>query len=65
MDAQTGEPPNWMPYFVVADRDGAADQATGFGATELVRMEMPQGRIAVLTDPEGAPFGVWAGEVDE
>ena len=65
MDAQEGEPPNWLPYFVVEDRDAAADKATGLGATELFRMEMPNGQIAVLADPEGAPFGIWAGDTDD
>lgn len=65
MDAQEGEPPNWLPYFVVDGRDAAAEKATGLGATELFRMEMPNGQIAVLTDPEGAPFGVWAGQTDD
>jgi hypothetical protein len=65
MDAQQGEPPHWLPYFVVEDRDAAADKATELGGRAWVRMEMPQGQIAVLSDPEGAPFGIWAGEVDD
>jgi predicted enzyme related to lactoylglutathione lyase len=65
MDAQDGEPPNWLPYFVVPDRDGAAEQAKELGGNELFRMEMPQGQIAVLSDPEGAPFGIWAGDTDD
>ncbi|MGH2960763.1 MAG: VOC family protein [Solirubrobacterales bacterium] len=65
MDAQEGEPPNWLPYLVVEDRDAAADKAKQLGGNELFRMEMPQGQIAILTDPQGAPFGVWAGETDD
>ena len=65
MDAQKGEPPNWLPYFAVEGRDQAAEKATGLGARELFRMEMPQGRIAVFSDPQGAPFAVWEGETDD
>ena len=65
MDAQQGEPPNWLPYFAVEGRDQAAEKATGLGARELFRMEMPQGRIAVFSDPQGAPFAVWEGETDD
>lgn len=65
IETQQGEPPNWLPYFVVEDRDAAAERATRLGATELFRMEMPQGQIAVLSDPEGAVFGIWAGDTDD
>lgn len=65
MDAQEGEPPNWLPYFVVESRDGAADRAVELGGRELARLEMPMGRIAVLTDPQGAPFALWEGDVDD
>ena len=44
--------------------DGGEGNA-GLGARELFRMEMPQGRIAVFSDPQGAPFAVWEGETDD
>jgi predicted enzyme related to lactoylglutathione lyase len=65
METQQGEPPNWLPYFAVEGRDRAAEEASGLGAQELFRMEMPQGRIAVFSDPQGAPFAVWEGETDD
>jgi predicted enzyme related to lactoylglutathione lyase len=65
MDAQEGEPPNWLPYFTVASRDDAADRAQELGAQELARLDLPQGSIAVLADPQGAPFAVFEGEVDD
>jgi predicted enzyme related to lactoylglutathione lyase len=65
MDAQPGEPPNWLPYFTVESRDRAADEAGGLGASEFARMDMPAGRIAVLADPQGAPFAIFEGEVDD
>jgi predicted enzyme related to lactoylglutathione lyase len=65
MGAQEGEPPHWLPYFVVESRDGSLERATELGGRELFRMDMPQGKIAVLADPQGAAFGVWEGETDD
>jgi predicted enzyme related to lactoylglutathione lyase len=65
MDAQQGEPPNWLPYFTAENRDAAADEAKRLGASELYRMDMPQGKIAIFADPQGAPFSVFEGEVDD
>lgn len=65
MAAQPGKPPNWLPYFTVESRDGAAQRAGELGGRELHRMEMPQGRIAIFADPQGAAFGVFEGEIDD
>jgi uncharacterized protein len=65
MPTQEGEPPNWLPYFVADDRDATAQKAKELGANELVRLDMPQGNIAVFTDPQGAPFGIFAGRLDD
>lgn len=65
MDAQEGEPPNWLPYFTVESRDATAEQAKQLGAQELYRMDMEQGRIAIFADPQGAAVGVFEGEVDD
>jgi predicted enzyme related to lactoylglutathione lyase len=65
MGTQEGEPPNWLPYFTVESRDAAAAKATELGAMELHRMEMPQGSIAIFTDPQSAPFALFEGEVDD
>jgi predicted enzyme related to lactoylglutathione lyase len=65
MGTQEGEPPNWVPYFVVEGRDAAADRAVELGATEHVRMEMPAGKFAALQDPQGAAFAIWEGQTDD
>ena len=65
MDAQAGEPPNWLPYFTVESRDAAAEKAKELGARELYRMDMEQGNIAIFADPQGAAFAVFEGEVDD
>jgi uncharacterized protein len=66
MPTQGGEPPNWIPYFVAQSRDGAVDETKQLGGSEVFQMDMPQGgRIAGLTDPQGAAFAVWEGETDD
>jgi predicted enzyme related to lactoylglutathione lyase len=65
MDAQQGEPPNWVPYFVVASRDDAVARIKELGGRELFQTDMEMGRIAVATDPQGAPFAVWEGDTDD
>ncbi|WP_431784816.1 VOC family protein [Streptomyces chumphonensis] len=51
--------PHWTTYFAVADTDEAARHVTELGG-HLVRepRESPYGRIAHVTDPEGAHFAV-------
>ena len=52
-------PSFWMPYFSVADVDVAFQSALGLGAREMLPpMDFPGGRLAVVGDPEGAPFGL-------
>lgn len=54
-------PSYWAVYFAVEDCDAAVAQATGDGATLLVPpRDIPVGRFAVLTDPQGAPFSLIA-----
>jgi len=65
MGAQEGAPAHWLPYFVVPDRDGAAVGAGEHGGKELMRMEMPMGKIAGIQDPQGAVFAVWEGQTDD
>ncbi|MFI1016489.1 VOC family protein [Streptomyces sp. NPDC020965] len=49
----------WMTFFEVEDPDGVAVRLTELGGRVLKPpQESPQGRIAVVTDPEGAIFTV-------
>ena len=65
-DPGQGVPPHWMPYFGHEDVDRLVGEAGGLGAQVLAGpMRMPQGSIAVLSDPQGAVFGVWTGEYDD
>lgn len=54
-----GAPPHWMIYFMVADSDIAVAAATERGATVLAGpFDTPYGRMAVITDPQGATFAI-------
>lgn len=53
-------PPNWMVYFAVADADKTLARALELGGKSCVPpMDVPGvGRMAVMTDPQGAAFAV-------
>lgn len=55
-------PSHWLPYFAAEDVDAAAATATQAQGTVLMEpTSIPDGpRIAVLRDPQGAMFGVYA-----
>ncbi|WP_346771945.1 VOC family protein [Streptomyces sp. JH14] len=58
-------PPNWLPYFAVADVDTTAATAQSAGGEMIMPpTTLPGGRqIAVVRDPQGAVFGIYrAGE---
>lgn len=62
-----GAPPHWMSYIGVPDVDAAVRQATGLGArTHVQPRDIPNaGRFAVLADPQGASFAVYASSQPE
>jgi predicted enzyme related to lactoylglutathione lyase len=52
-------PSYWMPYFNVDDLDASFQLARDAGASEVVPpTAMPGGRFAIVTDPQGAMFGL-------
>jgi uncharacterized protein len=52
-------PSHWLVYFAVGDVDKSFKTATQAGARELVSpMDFPGGRFAILSDPQGAAFGL-------
>lgn len=54
-------PEYWLVYFAVADTDASLATATELGATIVVPpFDSPAGRIAIVTDPAGATFGMIA-----
>jgi uncharacterized protein len=54
-----GIPPSWGIYFAVADTDATVAQAKSLGGAVVVEpTDIPPGRFAVLTDPQGAYFNI-------
>jgi len=52
-------PSYWMVYFTVADVDKAHKKAVDLGAQEMMpAQDFPGGRFSILTDPQGAAFGL-------
>jgi predicted enzyme related to lactoylglutathione lyase len=52
-------PPHWMTYFEVANTDEVVEQARQLGGSVAVgATDLPVGRFAVLSDPQGAFFAV-------
>jgi predicted enzyme related to lactoylglutathione lyase len=56
-----GVPPFWMSYVTVDDLDGACNTAQELGARVLQEPfdAMGAGRMAVISDPQGAVFALW------
>jgi predicted enzyme related to lactoylglutathione lyase len=52
--------PHWLNFVRVADAADAAEKAVALGGRVLVepRIDRHGGRLAILADPSGAPFGV-------
>ncbi len=67
MAEQQGDAPSfWMAYFTVPSCDEAVARVEELGGQVLAGpMEPGAGRIAVVSDPQGAPFAVFEGETDE
>jgi predicted enzyme related to lactoylglutathione lyase len=52
-------PPYWLVYFAVDDTEAAVAQVDRLGGSLVAGpMDTPAGRIAVLSDPQGAMFAV-------
>jgi uncharacterized protein len=52
-------PPHWLVYFAVANTDNTLKRAQELGAKVMVpATDIPQGRFAVMTDPQGAAFAI-------
>src|SRR5262249_8106029 len=55
-----GMPPNWIPYFRVADCDATANKAKSSGGNLMVPpSDIPNvGRFSYIQDPQGATFAI-------
>jgi uncharacterized protein len=59
-------PPHWLSYFGSTDVDADAGKAGELGGqVRFPPTDVPGGRIAVIQDPQGAIFGLFAGRFDD
>jgi uncharacterized protein len=64
--AMENEPTYWLVYFGTADPDADVAKAAELGATVLAPpTDIGVGKIAVLQDPQGAVFALYAGRFDD
>jgi uncharacterized protein len=58
-------PAHGLTYFTVDDLDEAIEKATASGGEKMIQtMELPFGRLTILKDPGGAPFGIFQSTAD-
>jgi uncharacterized protein len=61
-----GVPANWFPYFAAIGIEETMQIAEAFGGNPFLGpIDVPNGRFALLQDPQGAPFAILEGEYDD
>jgi predicted enzyme related to lactoylglutathione lyase len=64
-EGEQGVPPNWLVYFGAEDIDTTLARVDGLGGTKVVGpIELPMAKIAVVQDPQGAVFALYAGQFE-
>jgi uncharacterized protein len=60
-----GTPPHWLVYFGTADVEAALAKVSELGGTPIMGpMEIGVGKLAVVQDPQGAIFALYAGQFE-
>jgi hypothetical protein len=63
---QTPAPPHWLPYFAVEEIDAALASVVELGGRTLAGpIEIAIAKIGIVSDPQGAVFAIYAGELEE
>jgi uncharacterized protein len=67
MTEQQGDaPPYWLTYFTVPSCDAAVARVRELGGGVLAGpLDLGAGRSAVVSDPQGAVFALFEGEIDD
>ena len=64
MPQMKGVPPHWLTYIGVDNVDATAKQCVKLGGKVMAPpMNIPVGRMAILTDPQGAAFAVFTSKM--
>lgn len=60
-----GTPPFWLVYFGIEDIDAGIAKAQELGGTNLAGpIDIQMAKLAVIQDPQGAVFALYAGELE-
>jgi predicted enzyme related to lactoylglutathione lyase len=63
---QEGSPPAWLVYFAVADIEDSLAQVGEFGGAAITgTIDIGIAKIAIVSDPQGGVFALYAGELQE
>jgi hypothetical protein len=64
--SQPGAPPNWLVYFGTEDTEAALTKVVELGGSVLAGpIDIGIAKIGVVSDPQGAVFALYAGELEE
>jgi predicted enzyme related to lactoylglutathione lyase len=64
--AEPGMPPNWLVYFAVGDIDTGVAKTSELGGTAMMGpMDIGIAKIAIVQDPQGAVFALYAGQLED
>jgi uncharacterized protein len=64
--AEPSMPPNWLVYFAVEDIDAGMAKASELGGTNMMGpIDIGIAKVAVVQDPQGAAFALYAGDLEE
>jgi predicted enzyme related to lactoylglutathione lyase len=59
-------PPNWLVYFTTTDLEGSVAKVSELGGNVMMPpTDIGMGRIAVVSDPQGAAFAFFEGDVED
>lgn len=63
---QDGEPTHWLVYFTAASVNDAVKAIKQAGGSVITGpMDTPVGRVAAVSDPQGAAFAIFEGQTDD
>lgn len=66
MTTMEGMPPNWLVYFGTSDIEASAAKVVELGGEPMMGpMDIGVGQIAVVRDPHGAVFALYAGQFED
>jgi hypothetical protein len=63
---QPPAPPHWLPYFAAEQIDAALATVVELGGKTLAGpIEIVTAKIGIVSDPQGAVFAIYSGELEE